>query len=272
MRETLRIHCDALGRFVDLPKPPRRIVSLVSSLTEALFELEVAERLVGVSSYCPNYVAGLTTSIVGDYLSVDEVKLREVEPDLILTTTGVQRQVGRRLAEKGWPVYVFPLPNSLHGILENLIVLGGLVGKVQAARELSLRWQRLFLDLQADAPATRPRVYAECWFGRHPRVPGGMTFIHDLIQAAGGENIFGHEPQAYLPLDLDEALRRRPQVMLLYSEPEYPLQAQALLQERGWNVRVIESTVTPGRNLIHDGPSMMQTALWLHEQLRASRP
>jgi len=271
MSESLRIHCDALGRFVHLPKQPRRIVSLVSSLTEALCELEAAERLVGVSSYCPNYVAGLTTPIVGDYLSVDEAKLQEVAPDLILTTTGVQREVGRRLAEKGWPVYIFPLPNSLHGVLENLVVLGGLVGKVRAARDLSLRWQRLFLDLQAGAPAARPRVYAECWFGKHPRVPGGMTFIHDLIQAAGGENIFGNEQQAYLPLDLDEAVRRRPQVLILYSEPEYPLQAQPLLRERGWKMRVIESTVTPGRNLIHDGPSMMQTALWLHEQLLASR-
>lgn len=270
MSETLRIHCDALGRFVHLPRQPRRIVSLVSSLTEALFELDAADRLVGVSSYCPNYVAGLTTPIVGDYLRVDEVKLQEVQPDLILTTTGVQREMGRRLAEKGWPVYIFPLPNSLHGILENLIVLGGLVGEVRAARALSTRWQRLFLDLEAGAPSPRPRVYAECWFGRHPRVPGGMTFIHDLIQAAGGENIFGDEQQAYLPLDLDEAMRRRPQVMILYSEPEYPQHASSLLKERGWDVRVIESTVTPGRNIIHDGPSMMQTALWLRERLLAS--
>ncbi|MEJ5200970.1 MAG: helical backbone metal receptor [Anaerolineales bacterium] len=268
MNEKVHLYCDALGRYVGVPEYPQRIVSLVSSLTETLFEIGVGDRVVGVSSYCGRYVENLAAPIVGDYLYVAEDKLKEVKPDLILTTTGVQRNLGRKLADQGFPVFSFPLPNSLHGILENVVTLGGLVGEVKTARELASRWQRVFVEMEAGALKPKPLVYAECWLGRHARTPGSLTFIHDLITVAGGENIFGTECQGYLPLNLDEVIRRKPDVMILFTEPEYPLRANDLLKERGWEgLPVIESTVRRGENIIHDGPSMMATATWLKAQL-----
>ena len=269
MDKKIRLYCDSLGRYVSVPEYPQRIVSLVSSMTETLFEIGAGERVGGVSRYCGRYVNNLNAPVVGDYLHVEEDKLREINPDLILTTTGVQRNLGRKLADQGFPVFSFSLPNSLYGILENVVTLGGLVREVKAARELAYRWQRVFVDLQAESTKPRPRVYAECWFGKYPRTPGSLTFIHDLITAAGGENIFSAECQGYLPLDLDQVMPRKPDVMILFTEPEYPLIADDLLKERGWvGLPVIKSTVRRGENIIHDGPSMMSTVVWLKEQLR----
>ncbi len=272
MPDRLRVYCDSLGRFVSLPAKPQRIVSLVSGLTEALFEIGCGEAVVGISAYCPRYVPNLSIPVVGDYLTADEDLLRQLSPDLVLTTTGVQRGLGKKLSEKGFPVYPLPLPDSLHGILENVLTLGALTDEMTAARILTQRWSRLFLDLTAASPTPRPTIYAECWYGKHVRMTGGLTFINDLLEAAGGENIFGEARAGYLPLDVREVERRHPDILILYSEPEYPVQAQALLAERNWKsilpqLRVIEVDTQRGRNLIHDGPSMMETANWLHKML-----
>lgn len=268
----MRVYCDCLGRSVDLPDRPQRIVSLVSSATEALAAIGCLDRIVGVSSYCSRYVPNLSAPVVGDYLSVDEELLRDLAPDLVLTTTGVQRGVGKGLSHDGFPVFAIPLPNSLHGILEGVMLLGALVGEMNAARDLVRRWAAHFDALRAASPPARPRIYAELWFGAHQRTPGGLTFIHDLLEAAGASPIFGDVAQSYLTVDVNEVERRAPEVIVVFSEPEYPVDSAALLRERGWsstlkNLAVIESSVERGRNVIHDGPSMMETATWLHGRI-----
>ena len=272
MSTTQKVHCDALGRTVNIPQNPQRIVSLVSSMTETLFELNQGQHVAGVSTYCSRYVQNLSAPVVGDYLVINEEKLKAVDPDLILMTSGIQYNVAKRLADKGFPVYIFPLPNSLHGIFENVITLGALIDEMDAARALVERWERFFLNPEVDAKKSRPRVYAELWLGKHARTPGGLTFIHDLIQSAGGKNIFGNRRQGYLPLDLAEVTRLQPDIMIAFSEPDFPVDFQALLAERGWtsampNLRIIESNVTRGMNMIHDGPSMMETVSWLRQNI-----
>ncbi|GAB4495946.1 MAG: helical backbone metal receptor [Anaerolineales bacterium] len=264
----MKIYCDPLAGFVEISEKPRRIVSLASGLTECLVQMGFSHLIAGVSVWCPNFTPELEAPIVGDYLSIDEEKLSAVQPDLLLITTGVQRGLARKLHKAGLPIYVLPLQNSLHGIFENIMTLGALLNDLPAARTLIARWQEAFAALRAQAPNPRPRVYAEIWFGRHVRMTGGLTFIHDLIEAAGGENIFGEARKGYLELDLAEVERRRPDIFLVYSEPELPVQAADLARERGWNIPTIQADISPPHNIIHDGPSMMTAARWLHEEIR----
>ncbi len=263
----MKIYCDPLADFVEIPENPRRIVSLASGFTEALVHMGFSHLMAGISIWCPNFTPELQVPIVGDYLRVDEEKLAAVQPDLVLISTGVQRGLARKLHQAGLPVYALPLQNSLHGIFENLMILGALLNDLPAARALITRWQETFVQLRAQAPQPRPRVYAEIWFGRHVRMTGGLTFIHDLIEAAGGENIFGEKRKGYLELDVAEVERRRPDFFLVYSEPELPVQAADLARERGWNLPTIQADISPHHNLIHDGPSMMNAARWLHSEI-----
>lgn len=56
--------------------------------------------------------------------------------------------------------------------------------------------------------------------------------------------------------------------MVLFTEPEYPVDAQALLDECGWQgLSISESDITRRHNIIHDGTSIMETAAWLKEKL-----
>lgn len=269
MSGVLKVFCDPLGDFVVLPAKPRRVVCLASGLTEALVHMGYAHAVAGISQFCPRYVPELSAPIVGDYLSFDEEALRRIQPDLVIITTGIQRKLARRLHQAGYPVYALPLPNSLHGVLENVILLGALMDDMPAARALVDTWQRAFMEASAAVPAPRPRVYTELWFGRHARMAGSLTFVHDLVTAAGGDNIFSDARAGYLPLDLEEAARRQPEIFLCFSEPEHPVQGEALQAERGWSYRVIQADVTPQHNLIHDGPSMMRALHWLRSAIHA---
>ena len=94
------------------------------------------DRVAGVSCYCDRYVPDLKAPVAGDYLKIDEDLFTELAPDLILITTGLQRNLGLKLAQKGLPVCALPLPNSFYGILENTVTIGALMKALPAARRL----------------------------------------------------------------------------------------------------------------------------------------
>lgn len=273
MGETRTVHCDGLGQKVTLRRSPRRIVSLVSFATESLEAMGFGSRIVGVSEFCSRYAPTVEAPVAGDYLACDEEGLRKLEPDLVLLTSGAQRRLGERLARAGFPVFVLPLPSSIFGILENVLLLGGLTDEMAAARHLAERWRRAFGTVEQSPSVQRPRVVAELWIGRFARMAGGLTYVHDTIEAAGGDNAFGSVAEAYMELDVSRMAEARPDIWLLFSEPEYPIDAEALRRERGWDrtlpgLGLIRSVVDRGRNVIHDGPSMMDTVSWLRQEFQ----
>jgi len=266
----VRVTCAVYGTKLNFPSPPSRVVSFISSATETLFELGCGDAVVGVTPYCGRYVDKLQVPIAGDYLSADVKDLHTLKPDLILVTSGIQATLGKRLADAGLPVYALPLPASRFGILENQITLGGLMHRVGEARALCSRMEAGFASLIA-APAThRPSVFIEMWCGRHLRGIGGLSFIHDLIELAGGEPVFAAVSEAYPVPDLEAVAALHPEAILFFQEPEHPVDAEALLAERGWtwSPHIISSDITKGRNIIHDGPSYLDTARWLRRQLQ----
>ena len=100
--------------------------------------------------------------------------------------------------------------------------------------------------------------------------------MNDLLWLAGLDPIHGDRADAYERPDLDEVRRIAPEWVVVFSEPEHPVDARALLAERGWDrafsPRLAVSTVDRGRNLIHDGPSFVETARWLRARARPVAP
>jgi iron complex transport system substrate-binding protein len=266
-----KIWCESLDYQFDLPERPERVICLVAAATEALYAMGLGHRVVGVSCYCARYIPDLNKPVAGDYLKIDEQRFAELDPDLIVVTTGLQRKLGLELAKRGLPVYALPLPNSFHGILENNVILGALLNEVGAGRELSLRMEAQAAAIRARNPKIRPRVYVELWFGRHMRSIGGLTYIHDLVSVAGGDAIFSDKRQGYIIPDFAEVVAGQPEVFLVFSEEVYPVDPRKLIDERRWkdvlNLRIVESTVQRGQNLIQEGPSILETASWLQKQL-----
>jgi len=225
--------------------------------------------VAGVSSYCSRYIDE-SRAVVGDYLQVDDDLLKHIDPDLVIVTSGIQTNLGRKLAQRGYPVYCLPLPNSLYGILENIVTAAALLGVVAEGRRLAMEMAKRAHDLSRARPSCAPKVYAELWFGKHARTIGGRTFIHDIIELAGVDPICASSSGAFTDLDLSLVSDLRPEVMIGFSEPEYPVDFNALIRERGWSqtgLALVTSGVTKGQNLIHDGPSILESSEWLRQKL-----
>ncbi|WP_018968709.1 helical backbone metal receptor [Rubritalea marina] len=266
-----KIHNEWLDYRFELSERPIRVVSLVSSATEAMDKMGLHDRLVGISEYCPRYIDPTGIPIVSQYLNADIETIVNLEPDLVLLTTGIQRGLSKKLVQADLPVYNLTLPHSFSGVLENITNLGGLLNELGLARDLVSQMEQAHHKLSTQHPcAKRPRVYVELWLGRHRRAVGGLSYIRDIIHMAGGEMVYGDTTEGYLQNDFEEVKALDPDVFLFFHEPEYLVDGHALVAERGWDAAkpVIMSSVEMGMNVIQDGPSMIDTAHWLRRQLR----
>ncbi len=279
----MKIHNELIDHTLELPEVPRRIVSLNSGFTEALFAMGCGDRVVGVSSYCDRYVDIADRTVAGDYLAVDREKLDALDPDLIIVTGGIQRTLAMKLKAADYPVYALPLPESFAGVCDAAVRLGALAGDVTRGRDLAWNMMSEAAAIRAGWTGPVPSIYVELWFGKHLRTIGGRTFIHDTVEIAGGLPVFAANPGSYLVPDPEAVAAARPDIVLGFHEPEFPVDFAAELGSRGWSARagatgngaphiaaIIVSDIERGRNIIHDGPSLLETARWLQEEMRAA--
>lgn len=273
-----KVFHEILRDYADIPEKPKRIVSLYPSITESLVQIGISEELVGVSSHCHLYVKGLKKRSVSSATEVNYKRLEEAKPDLVLTTTGIQREIAIELHSKGFPVFPIPVAWSLYGIIANVLLTGALVGREEEAQELG---EKLASELEASRvqlkDKERPRVYVEIWPYKYSTTMGGLSFINDLFYAAGARNIFFEKPQAYFTADFEDVAAANPNLMffILGSRREMKeTDISSLITKRGWEgveaVRKGRIVVTPEGDLplTHSGPSAINTVRILSEKLR----
>lgn len=256
----MRFFNEFLGVEMEVPDRPRRIVSLAPDLTEMVFRLGLEEALVGVSLYCRRPVGKMEgLPRVGAYLKVVWDRLEALEPDLVLTTLGAQRETTRQLLERGYPVVALPVPLSLWGILENLRRLAAVVGRMQEAEAENARLAARLGELRGTLPPLR--VYWEVDLGG-PITAGGMTYVTEALHWLGLQNIYADHPQAYFQPN-DEETRRRAPELILY-EPRRTREPRddhwrTMLRERlGLEVPIL---VLPHDSLAHYGPGLIDEVL-----------
>ncbi|MGQ9692423.1 MAG: helical backbone metal receptor [Thermaceae bacterium] len=245
----MRIHHDLLGEVV-LKDSLERVASLAPHATDTLFAIGLGGLLVGRSAFCHRPPQVLTLPVLGSYTRAREEMLKESDPDLILLGTGVQRGLALSLKEKGFPVFVLPLPVSPWGILENVLLLGELLGLSEKALSLVQDLAERYIALKG---RFRHRVYLEIDLGG-PITVGRGSYIAQALRHMGLHPIFGEVPQAYFPPDLEEVPKRAPDLFIYEPKPwrSRPLEAaQRLLEERRWRFPLV---VTEGDELAHFGP------------------
>jgi len=211
---------DASGVAVELPCPPRRIVSLVPSTTEILCALGLGDALVAVTVYCiePRDVVRGKTRIGGEK-NPDLEKIRALQPDLVIANIeeNVRDDIDRLRA---WsiPVWV-TYPRTVAEGIQLIGELGELTGAPARAAELLRDIEPLHERVRM-ATARRPpvAVFYPVWRGPYMTI-NGDTYIHDMLKVCGARNIFADRPERYPTVTLDEVAARRPDVILLPDEP-----------------------------------------------------
>lgn len=209
---------DALNRSLELPQPPRRIVSLVPSLTEWLFALGLGDRVVGVTDFCTQPAAAVADKLrLRGTKNPDRARMIALAPDLVIANKEENRERDvTALAEAGLSVYVTD-PCTVAAAIETLGTLAEILGAAQAARPYIDEMRAVYAETTADHHAG-PRVIVPIW--RDPWMAiGAGTYAADLIRVCGGQNVAASLAGRYPRFELDQIATLQPQMIWLPSEP-----------------------------------------------------
>lgn len=211
------IYTDQLNRKIEITEFPKRIISLVPSQTELLFDLGVGENVVGITKYCihPKDKVKKIAKIGGTKdFNID--KIIALKPDLIIANKEENYKEGIEQLEDKFPVWIsdiYDLDSSLKMILE----VGKLVGKQNEAEILVSKLNQDFETLKTINSETYKTLY---FIWKDPfMIAGKDTFINDILQRINLEN--STTENRYPILDEQKIKKLNPQIILLSSEP-YP--------------------------------------------------
>lgn len=209
---------DQLGRKIFLnEKIPLRIVSLVPSQTELLFDLGLDKEIIGITKFCihPKEKVGQKTKI-GGTKKLDIEKIKSLQPTLLIANKEENTKEQIEELEKYFPVWVSDV-KDLNSALDMICSIGKLTGKEKEANRLNAEISQKFSVLSATLPEKFPAAY---FIWKKPMmVAGAGTYINDMLQRCGFkncfENIHGHYPE----ISEAQLQQTNPEFILLSSEP-----------------------------------------------------
>ena len=207
---------DQMNKAVNLPATPQRIISIVPSQTELLFDLGLQEQIVGITKFCIHPADKVKlVSKIGGTKQLNMQAIHNLQPDLIIANKeeNEQSQVEESMAH--YPVWVSDI-KDLHSALSMINKVGEITGKPTEAVNIS---NEIFLQFQTLQP-TRMYIRVAYLIWRKPYMAAGSgTFINSMLQLCGFKNVINVD--RYPELTAGDLIVANPDVLLLSSEP-YP--------------------------------------------------
>ncbi len=225
---------DQLKNSIVLHSFPKRIISIVPSQSELLWDLGLREELVGITKFCihPNQMYN-SIERVGGTKNLNIEKIRALKPDLIIGNKEENEQSQILELQKEFPVWMSDIYN-LEDALKMIELVGELVNQSKKAYQIKSSIQQSFLDIQQ---VTKTGLYL-IW-NKPYMAAGRATFIGDMLQRIGIQNVL-EQSSRYPELSLAEIKALNPDVIFLSSEP-YPFKEEHIkeLQTELPNCKVI---------------------------------
>lgn len=264
---------------------PLRIVSTAPSLTETLFALGAGERVVGVTTWCRFPKEALDKPKIGGFATPSVEAIVALEPDLAVFVAGL-RETAASVEAFGVPVEVVD-PQDLAGIEDSIQRLAERLGLPERGHALWGEIEKELADVTASV-AGRPRRRVLMVVGRSPGSLSGIyavgpgSFIGELLDLAGGVNVFADSPVPYAKASLEQILARDPEVIIelvgmSVSTEAFPEQARSIRRLWGEHTSltaVREDAVRPVHDdaLFHPGPRVGQQARRMAHILHETGP
>ena len=245
---------DDLGQPVALHGPPRRVVSLVPSLTESIADLGV---LVGATDWC-THPETLDVPRVRGTKNPDLRAIAALEPDLVLANKEENRELDvRRLRDAGIPVWVTDI-ESVEQALTSLA--RAFAEALQLPEPDWLATARALWSAPVPEPASRVAipVWRDPWM-----VVGSRTFTGDLVRRVGMVNVFSDHPERYPRVDVEDLDRRDDLDLVLLPDEPYVFTETDGPEMFGR----VPTVLVSGRLLTWYGPSLVEA----HATLAALR-
>ena len=225
---------DELGRTVNVPDHPHRIICLTPSITDTVFALGAANDVVAVSDFVRYPVEATKKPSVGSILTPSLETILALHPDLVFATPKfTQQAVLDQIERMGIPVYLVE-PHGLAGVLHSVTDIGQALNRTaQAAALVASLQQRI------DAVETRVRslpvitVFMPISYDP-PITIGKGAYITEIIAAAGARSITADLPQEWAHISMEAVVARAPEALVMYADSKFTL--TTLAQRPGWGV------------------------------------
>lgn len=253
---------DFQNRSVTVAKRPERIVSIGPSITEFLFALGAGPRVVGADDFSDEPAAAKQVEKVGG-IKVNFEKVVSLKPDLVLAVKFSDGTI-EKLAGAGLLVLVVD-PQTIGDVARTAILLGRVVGSDGEGMARDIQKRVDDVRSKTSSAATKPRVYHEIDASDPTKIftVGPGSYIHDLIEIAGGQNVAARATNAYPQLSAEEILRSDPEIIVL-AAADYSAKPEQVAARAGWSaITAVKNNriVTIAPNLINrPGPRVGEAA------------
>jgi ABC-type Fe3+-hydroxamate transport system substrate-binding protein len=211
----MAIFIDQIGRIVTLNHTPQRIISLVPSQTELLYDLGLTDEVIGITKFCihPKKWFQAKTKVGGTkQLKINIIQ--QLQPDLIIANKEENTKEQIEELEKHFPVWISDV-NNIDDAYKMIEQTGLMTGKQQPANKIIFQAKECFAKL----PAQDSRLRAAYLIWQNPYMTvGGDTFIHSMLEAAGFQNMYA-DKNRYPEITIEELRATNCQLLLLSSEP-----------------------------------------------------
>lgn len=196
---------------------PQRIISIIPSTTEMLFAMGAGQRVIGVGNFDRYPPEALTRTKVGGLIDPDVERIISLKPDLVVVY-GTQNDLRMQLARAGIPMFLYEHA-GLPDITTTIRALGARVGNAKESAALADRIEAEIADVRKRV-AGRPRPRTLLVFGRDAETlrgiyaSGAIGFLHDMLDAAGGTNVFDDVTRQSIQTTSELAVARAPDVII----------------------------------------------------------
>jgi ABC-type Fe3+-hydroxamate transport system substrate-binding protein len=214
---------DQLGNTISLSGFPKKIISIVPSQTELLFDLGLDEEIIGITKYCvhPKHWQESKTKI-GGTKKLNFEKIKELQPDIIIGNKEENEKNQIEELMKYFPVWMSDI-KTLEDALNMIDSIGKITDKEKSALRIQndIREQFSHFKLSTSNLKLEPKRVAYFIWKKPFICSGGNNFIDHMLSICGFENVFRKKTSRYPEITIEEIQQANPSLIFLSSEP-YP--------------------------------------------------
>ncbi len=207
----------------------QRYVVISPEITEIISALGAGDRIVGISAECVFSEEMQDKEIVGNFGAINMEKILALAPDIVFASALEQEAIAHDLRKLGIRVES-SYPTSISEMLFEITRIGEIIDLKQEAHNLADSLAKEIALIKAAAKGLpRPRIYLEIY--RDPLMSvADNSFVGELIETAGGDNIFERLERDYSRVKAEDVINQQPQIMICYSQDSL----QNILARKGW--------------------------------------
>lgn len=208
--------CDQIGHHIELAKKPKRIISLVPSQSELLWDLGLTNELIGITKFCihPESMF-LKLEKIGGTKQLNIEKIKSLKPDLIIANKEENDKVQIEILQKEFSVWTSCVDN-FQDALEMINRIGIITEKEAEANTISNRIKSEFSKI--NAIKVKGKKVAYFMWHKPYMVAANNTFINALIEEIGLVNVFKNRNR-YPIIGINDIIEVNPDFVFLSSEP-----------------------------------------------------